>query len=124
MAKTIGPYGFHQWQITMPRPSYALAVQPAAPGVDGNLIFSDALRTPVVRGQTAVMLSGNGQTAALFLANYYTMKNDRQPVTIVDQFNVVFRDCLILDVECTPTELVGGVCRIDCLWTIDVPTTL
>lgn len=123
MAKQIGPYTFSQWRLAIPRTSYAMAAIPGAPGYAGRIVISDAKQKPLARGSTAIQTAGNGATAALLMNQYYALKDARQPLTIVDQFGLAFFNCLILDVVCEPSELIGGLCRVDCNWVIDVPPT-
>lgn len=113
----IGNFTVTQFRITMPRPHRPIARQPAFPGVNNHILLRGAPRVEMATGWTAVDLSSRAATQAL-LNNYLAAIGT--VVTVVDQFDIVFQQCTILNVYPVPADKVLGG-RLEAYWSIDVP---
>jgi hypothetical protein len=96
MAQTIGVFAFRVWQgVLVPaRQEYALFAQP---GVDGFGVHFGAFRAApqtIITKDTVPDIS----SAGLLIKQYRKLHEDKQLVTVTDQFNSVWPSTLVLDV--------------------------
>lgn len=114
---SIGNFSFHQFRLTMPRVRRPyVRLQPFS-GVNNYVLVRGSPRIELARGSTAIQLANRG--AAQALLNYY-INSIGYVVNVTDQFGVVFTQCTIMNVDPTPSDIIGGA-RLDAVWTLDVP---
>ncbi len=114
---SVGSFTVTLFRIPMPHARRPFARLPPYPGVANYVLVRGPSRIELARGPTAVQVSS--RAAAQSLRRSYEAAIGTV-VTVVDQFGEAFPQCTILDVDCHPSDILGGA-RLDAFWSIDVP---
>lgn len=114
---SIGSFTVTQFRIAMPRPRRPYARLAPFSGVNNYTLVRGSPRIEPAKGPTGVILSNRAAVQSLLNAYLAAIGS---VVTVIDQFDVAFSQCTILDVDPFPSDYLGAG-RLDAVWTIDVP---
>jgi hypothetical protein len=115
----IGSFTFTQWRINMPRIYRPKIRLPARSGVQGHIIMRGPRRSAIASGTCAVYVASRSVAQSL-IDNYYTLSDTAGVVSVTDQHGKTYQNVIVLAVSHMLSDQIGGTCRVDSTWQLDV----
>lgn len=115
----IGPFTFTLWRINMPRIYRPKVRLPARSGVPGHIIMRGSRRSAIASGPCAVLVASRAVAQSL-IDNYYALCDASTVVNVTDQHGKTFQSVIVLSVSHLLSDQIGGTCRVDSQWQLDV----